>query len=312
MKLVNPLPDSVVSLSGTVADRLIALNDGDAALLYLHLLRRGGGAPDCWTQTRARSAMDKLVGAGLAVDASAEQADKPEPEDPPEYSGRDITDALHAQSDFAALADEMERQLGKKLTATDLKILYTLYDYLALPPEVILLITAWCAQGVAQKYGSGRKPFLSQIRREAFIWAREGVDTAEAAEEHLRRLLRLRSREGEIARLLHLPDRPLVERERGYIAAWIDMGFDNNALALAYEKTVMGTASKNMDWRYMNGILRRWHEKGLHTAAEVSTQDAAPRRRQQENTTAGPDRQGREDMQRIRRIMQQMKQEQGG
>lgn len=312
MKIRNPLPDAVLSLSGATADRLIALGDGDAALMYLHLLRRGSGAPDGWSPSRAQRAAQQLAAAGLAEGGAVPAPADPAPEEPPEYSAGDVTAALSEQNAFAGLADEVERQLGKKLTAADLKTLYTLYDYLALPPEVILLVAAWCAREVEQKYGPGRKPFLSQIRREAFRWSREGVDTAEAAEEHLRRLLRLRSREREIARILRLPDRPLVERERSYIASWIDMGFEDDALQLAYEKTVMGTAGKSMDWRYMNGILRRWHEKGLHTAAQVAAGDGAPRAKTPAaGRTAAPDRQGREDMERIRRIMQQMKQ-QGG
>lgn len=311
MKPVNPLPDSILSLSGATADRLLNLNDVDAVFLYLHLLRRGGAPLSGWDPARTQAAHDTLARAGLAVSTPAPDArrDAPEPE-PPEYTSGDITNALNSQRDFAGLADEIERLLGKKLSTADLKTLYTLYDFLALPPEVILLAATWCAQEIARKYGAGRKPVLSQIRREAFSWARQGVDTVEAAEEHLRRLLRLRSREGEIVRLLELPDRPLVERERSYINTWVEMGFDNNALRLAYEKTVMGTAGKCMDWRYMNGILRRWHEKGLHTVAQVSGVESAPRRTSR--PAAGPDRQGREDMERIRRMMQQMKQEQGG
>ena len=50
------------------------------------------------------------------------------------------------------------------------------------------------------------------------------------------------------------------------------MGFDNEALRLAYEKTVMKKGS--MDWSYMNGILRRWHENGWHTPEEVQQGDA--------------------------------------
>ena len=152
---------------------------------------------------------------------------------------------------------------------------------------------------------------MSQIRREAFRWARAGIDTAEAAEEHLQRLLRLRSREGEVARLLDLPQRPLVDREQKYIAAWLDMGFEDDALRLAYEKTVMGTASKSMDWRYMNGILRRWHEKGLHTVAQIQSGDGTSRRTAP-TPAQDPNCRAKADLERARRLLQQMTQEQGG
>ena len=311
MNPVNLLPNSILSLSGETADRLLSLGDADAALVYLHLLRRGNVQGLGWPQTRLQGALDKLAACGLTArtQVSVQPAAEVEAQ-PPEYTLDDITAALGAGSAFSALADEVERRLGKKLSTADLKTLYTLYDHLALPAEVILLIVGWCTTELERKYGLGRRPFLSQIRREAFRWAREGVDTAERAEEHLQRLLHLRSRESELIRLLDLPQRPLVEREQKYIATWLDMGFDNEALRLAYEKTVMGTASKSMDWRYMNGILRRWHEKGLHTVAQIQAGDSGPRRAAP--ASADPDRRAREDMERARRLLQQMKQEQGG
>ena len=313
MNPVNLLPNSILSLSGEAADRLLALGDGDAALVYLHLLRRGGLQGRSWPQSRIQGAIDRLAACGLTArtQVCAQPVAEAEPQSP-EYTLDDITAALGSGSSFSALADEVEGRLGKRLSTADLKTLYTLFDHLALPAEVILLIVSWCTTEQERKYGPGRKPFLSQIRREAFRWAREGVDTAERAEEHLQRLLRLRSREGELIRLLDLPQRPLVEREQKYIAAWLEMGFDNEALRLAYEKTVMGTASKSMDWRYMNGILRRWHEKGLHTVAQIQAGDSGPRRSPQAAPTADPNQRAREDMERARRLLQQMKQEQGG
>ena len=327
MQPVDQLPNSILSLSGQTADKLLALGDGDAALVYLSLLRRGNASALKWDAARLQTAMDRLAAAGLISSAQARPAAdpvQPEPEVPvPEYSIVDVTAALSAQSTFSGLADEVERRLGKKLSTPDLKTLLVLYDHLALPAEVILLIVSWCMQEVARKYGSGRKPFLSQIRREAFRWAQQGIDTAEAAEEHLQRLLRLRSKEGELIRLLDLPNRPLVEREQKYIATWLDMGFDNDALRLAYEKTVMGTASKSMDWRYMHKILTRWHENGLHTAAQIREKDSAPQAtrrptsRSAIGTTPGvinrkPDQQALEDMERMRRYLEKLKQEQGG
>ena len=316
MSQFDLLPDSILSLSGKAADRLLSLGDGDAALLYLHILRRGSTAVPGWSESRIRAAGDKLASAKLI---SAPVAPTPAPvqeveELPPEYSLADITAALAGEATFSALADEVERRLGKKLSTPDLKTLFTLYDHLALPPEVILLIVGWCQRETEQKYGPGRKPFLSSIRKEAFRWARAGIDTADAAEAHLKKLLASRTREGELTRLLDLPNRPLVERERNYLSAWTEMGFDNEALRLAYEKTVMGTASKSMDWRYMNGILRRWHEKGLHTVAQIQAENRPTQRTVQAGKPIDqtPDRQAREDMERMRRLMQQMKQEQGG
>ena len=174
------------------------------------------------------------------------------------------------------------------------------------------MLVGWCTEEMERKYGPGRKPFLSQIRKEGFAWARRGIDTMEQAERHIQRLHRLRGREAEVLRLLDIPPRPLVEREKTYIAAWDDMGFDDGAIRIAYEKTIM--KKQSMDWSYLNGILRRWHEKGLHTAEAVRAGDRDPKAiraggQPQRPEPAGEERRAREDMDRMRRLMEQMKRE---
>ena len=297
------------------ADRLFKLDSGDAALLYLYLLRHGGTAGLKWTDARLRGALEGLRSLGLAPGEALPAPEPPAPEPPPpEYSTEDITQALADEgSTFPALTGEVERRLGKRLSAADLKNLYTLYDHLALPTEVILLLVGWCIEETARKYGPGRKPFLSQIRKEGFSWARLGIDTIERAEERITKLTRLRSRESEVLRLLDIAPRPLVQREKDYIAAWDSMGFEDEAIRMAYERTVL--KKQSMDWGYMNGILRRWHEKGLHTAAAVRAGDRDPRpvraggAQRALPSDPGREQRAREDMERMRRLMEQMKQE---
>ena len=307
-------PGQALAMTGQAADRLLKLDSGDAALLYLHLLRRGGLEGLGWPEGRLAGALEQLRTLGLAPNAPPPPAavPPPPPEAPPhDYATADISRALEdAGSTFPPLADEVERQLGKKLSTQDLKTLYTLYDHLALPAEVILMLVGWCAEEMERKYGPGRKPTMALLRREGFLWARKEVDTLERAEEHIRRLTRLRGRESQVLRLLDIEPRPLVERERSYIAAWDSMGFDDSAIRLAYEKTVL--KKQSMNWSYMNAILCRWHEKGLHTAAAVQAGDRDPKPAQAERRQVpDPDqeRRTRENMERTRRLMEQMKQE---
>ena len=105
------------------------------------------------------------------------------------------------------------------------------------------------------------------------------------------------------------------EEERKKAEAWIDMGFDDQVIRLAYEKTVY--KKQKMDWDYMNGILCGWHKKNLHTLAEIEAGDA-PRRR-----SAGPamqdhparpgdaDRRVREDVARMREFLRRQNEEGG-
>jgi len=306
-------PGSILAMTDQAAERLLKLDSGDAALLYIHLLRRGTLEGLRWPADRLQGALELLKAQGLApAQTAAPEPSAPE-QLPPEYNTEDITMALSDRaSAFPALCDEVERQLGKRLSAADLKSLYTLYDFLALPVEVILMLVGWCVEEQERKYGPGRKPFLSQIKKEGFVWARQGIDTMERAEEHIKKLGRLRGRGSEVLRLLDIPQRPLVEREKTYIAAWDDMGFEDEALRMAYERTVM--KKQSMDWGYMNGILRRWHEKGLHTAAAILAGDRDPRALRaggaapgQKPDTAQQEQRTREDMDRMRRMMEQMK-----
>ena len=308
-------PGQVLAIAAQAADRLLKLDSGDAALLYLQLLRHGSAEGLKWTEARLQAALDQLRSQGLAPDCLPAPEPPPAPETPPpDYATEDITQALAEEhSTFPALVGEVERRLGKRLSTADLKNLYTLYDHLALPAEVILMLVGWCIDETARKYGPGRKPFLSQIKKEGFSWARLGVDTMERAEERIAALTRLRGREGEVLRLLDISPRPLVQREKDYIAAWDGMGFDDEAIRMAYERTVL--KKQSMDWGYMNGILRRWHEKGLHTAAAVRTGDRDPRPvraggvQKAAPPPADQERRAREDMERLRRLMEQMKQE---
>ena len=305
------LPGSIVAMTDQAADRLLRLDNGDAALLYLYLLRHNDVQNLKWPQPRLDAAIAALKGVGMAPDL-APRTDIPEqPLPPPEYHTEEINVALADQSSvFSSLCDEVERMLGKKLNASDLKALFTLYDHLALPPEVIITLVGWCCEEQERKYGPGRKPFLSQIKKEGFIWARRGIDTMERADAHIQRLTSLRTRESEVLRLLDISPRPLVEREKTYIAAWDDMGFDNEAIRMAYERTVL--KKQSMDWSYMNGILRRWHEKGLHTSAAIQAADHDPRPRAgvPQSVPAPETPQSQQDnMARMRRLLEQMKQE---
>lgn len=318
------LPGRILAMDARAAERLVAAGSGDGALLYLWLLGRGGKLDPAqarkalnWDQGRLESAAAALRDMGLSDGRTeAETAPPPAPEGPPEYTAADITRELEqAGSPFPGLVGEVQRRLGKVLSTADLKSLYTVYDYLALPPEVICLLVNWCVEESRRKYGPGRMPRMGEVQRGAFRWKRLGVDTAQAADAYLKRQELYRTREGEILKLLDLPLRPLVDKERKKVQAWTDMGFDDQALRLAYEKTVY--KKQKMDWDYMNGILCGWHKKNLHTLAEIEAGDA-PRRR-----SAGPamqdhparpgdaDRRVREDVARMREFLRRQNEEGG-
>ncbi|MFR1233143.1 MAG: DnaD domain protein [Evtepia gabavorous] len=172
--------------------------------------------------------------------------------------------------------------LGKVLSPADLKILYTLFDFLALPPEVILTLTGWCVEQAKQK-GPGRKPTLTQIRREAYKWQKAGIDTLEAADAHLHRLSRRNRRGTEILQLLFGESRAPVEKEAEFLDAWIQMGCSDELLLLARDRTIFQL--QEFKWTYMNGILTRWYKEGLTTVEAVEASERKNRRPQYPRAT---------------------------
>ena len=269
-------PDEPVILASQAVKRLLDRGDGDAALLYLALLRRRGDAPPRslagelrWDRGRIEAAEAALRDLGL-IAPPAEPADEP-----PAYRQDELAGKLEESEDFRRLTAEVERKLGKRLTTADISVLLGLYDYLGLPSDVIYLLVCHCAERTAARLGPGRRPTLRQIEREGYAWARRGIDTQAAAAEYLRDYGRKREAVPAYMRALRLGDRLPVREEEKFLLQWLEWGFSPEAAALAYEKTVL--KCHEFKWSYCNGILRRWHEAGLHTVDEIEAGDKRTR-----------------------------------
>ena len=275
-----------IVLPAQQADRLIGRGDGDAALLYLCLLRadRGVTAQELqrrlkWSQLRLHVAETALQELGL-IDRPPEQK-PPEPaQERPVYTADDLTDLLTGDAGFRMLVPQTEEKLGKRLKTADLQILAGLYDDLGLPADVIYLLVCHCVARSEERYGPGRRPTLRQIEKEGYHWAQRGLFDQESASRYLRDWNVRRSAMSRYMQVLGLGDRRPVESEERYITDWMDKGFPPETVALAYDKTVF--YKKELNWRYLNGILRRWHENGWHTEEEVRQSDSRKPSRREE------------------------------
>ena len=273
-----PTEDNLV-ISGAVARRLLSAGDGDAALLYLALLqRKGGAAPEelqkdlGWPADRLQRAEGVLLSVGLLGRPAAPAELEPPARERPEYTRDDVTTILERDDRFAGLTAEVDKKLGKKLNTSDLQILVGLYDYVGLPAEVIFLLVCHCAERITAAYGPGRRPTLRQIEKEGYRWAKLGLLDLDRASDYLKQYA---ARQGQIPRLMELlglGDRRPSPSEERYLLNWLEMGFPPETIELAYDKTVL--KCRELKWSYLNGILRHWHEKNLHTLQEVQSEEA--------------------------------------
>lgn len=276
------LPNEILSMSAQAARRLAEAGDGDCALLYLMLLESGdaGKAQRAlhWGDARLQTAYAKLTQLGLAAAENAPVVRKAPVEELPQYSRNDIADALENEPEFCGLYREVERRLGRPLSHADLQSLYTMYDALALPAEVILLLVSYVIQTVRrQKQNEGAVPRMNQIKSEAFRWKRLGLDSAEAVDAYLRGQQQVDRREWDILSAVGVTQRrPAVEKEREYINSWVELAFSDELIAMAYERTVYRKGQ--MNWPYMNKILLHWHQSGWTTPEQVKVGDKPAKR----------------------------------
>ena len=283
-KLVVKLTEEEnIVLSAQVVHRLTETKNGDACLLYLWLRRSADAADEeklrqrlAWEQDRFDAAKKTLADAGLVHLRKTAEQKTPElpvrPERMPEYSDEDVMRRMEADADFAALLRETERRIGV-LSAASVKMLLGLRDYLGLPDEVIYLLVNECIARKEELFGEGSRPTMREIEREGFAWARRELFSAKAVDEYLRKRQMLRGQHTEYQRALQIAERRLSPSEQRYVEQWIEMGFPPETLAIAYDKTVL--KCHEFKWTYCDGIMKRWHSKGLHTPEQVLSENGS-------------------------------------
>ena len=254
--------------------RLLSAASGDAALLYLYIHcgnnPAGAVAALHLTEQKYACAAATLRQLGLWPEekrltiAAGER---------PNYTERDVLDTLDREPSFRSLYGEIQRRLGKPLNTEELKILLSFVRYLGLPEDVICVLVSYC-QERARRKGNLRNPSLRTIEKEAYAWAERGIDTIEEAAAFIQAQNLYHSRLSGLMRTLQIRGRALTAAEEKYARAWLDMGFTDELITMAYERTCLNTGG--LSWAYMNKILVRWHQAGLHSAEDVRANDHKP------------------------------------
>ena len=287
-----------LTVSGEDLRKLLSAGSGEAALLYLYL--RCGNRQETAAQELGLSQCQLSCGGAtlrqLGLYSEEKQASFV-PGERPAYSENDVLGAMDQDNDFRSLYGEVQRLLGKNLNTEELKILLGFSRYLGLPNDVISVLVCYCKERSRQK-GSLRNPSLRTIEKEAYAWAEQGIDTLEEAAAWIHSRNVYNSRMEQLKRLLQIRGRSLTPGEERYATNWLEMGFETEALALAYERTCLNTGGLN--WAYMNKILVRWHEAGLHTLEAIKQGD-----RKQAVPKGASGQLGQAELEAIERVMRE-------
>ncbi len=252
--------------------KLLSAANAEAALLYLYI--HSGNDPQ---------QAEQVLGASHLSCAAATLRQLglwPEPKQPvinmgerPHYTEQDVLSAMEEDRSFHGLYGEVQRLLGRSLNTEELKILLGFVRYLGLPTDVISVLICYCKDR-ARRRGSSRNPSLRTIEKEAYAWAERGIDSMEEAAAFIQAQNLRASQLHQLMDILQIRGRNLTPGEEKYAQQWISWGFEKEAISMAYDKTCLNTGG--LSWAYMNKILARWHEAGLHTARQVREGDKKP------------------------------------
>lgn len=286
-----------ITIDAVDARKLLGAANGDAALLYIYI--HNGNAPDGaaaelgMSEARFGCAAATLRQLGLWPEERKVPIQSGER---PNYTETDVLTAMDHDGEFRMLYGELQRLLGRTLNTEELKILLSFTRYLGLPAEVISVLVSYCRDRARLK-GSLRNPSLRAIEKEAYFWAEQGIDTLEEAAAYIQRQNAKNSRVAHLMSILQIRGRSLTQAEARYAEKWLEMGFDDAAITMAYERTCLNTGG--MNWHYMNKILTRWNDAGFKTGQQVTDGD-------RKDIPKGASGQlGQAELEAIRRVLQE-------
>lgn len=277
--------------------KLLSAANGDAALLYLYI--QSGNDP-----AQAEQALRLQPGRYQCAAATLRQLGLWQEEktrfiptgERPMYSEQDVRSAMDRDGEFRSLYEEIQRLLGRTLNTEELKIILGFTRYLGLSADVICVLVCYCKDRARQR-GSLRNPSLRTIEKEAYAWAEQGIDTMEEAGAFIQAQNMRNSRIRQLMKLLQIHGRELTAGELKYAQSWLDMGFEESVISLAYERTCLNTGG--MNWAYMNKILTRWQEAGYRNVEQIRSGDT------KRGQKTGPRQLDADELAAIERLMQE-------
>ena len=270
--------EATYRLPASAAQRLLSAHDGDVALLYLYLLHAGAFDAEaaagalCRTAREIDAAAEKLRRMGLMDELPAADPERllPPPDELPAYTARELVRLSESDPGLQTVYREAGRVFARKLSPADMNMLAGVYQHLGMPAEVILVLLNHCAEAAAARR-PGAVPSPRSVEKTAYEWARREILTLEQAEDYLRFCRARRDQTQQVLEELHLREQDLTKSGRDYIESWLSLGFGPEAVAVAYDRTVINTGS--LRWKYMDKILQSWHSRGLHSPAEIEAGD---------------------------------------
>ena len=185
------------------------------------------------------------------------------------YTTAELAETVQSNAELSALINACQQTFGKIFTTAEVAVIAGLCTQLSLDGEYILLLLSHCVR-------MGKKS-LRYAEKTALSLYDEGVTTAAALEERLRRIEMMADASGKIRLMFGMASRSFTTKEKRMIENWIcTMGYGHEVIRLAYEATVDAIGKPSI--AYANTILERWYAEGYRTTEDVTAAMEAYRR----------------------------------
>ncbi len=182
-----------------------------------------------------------------------------------EQTGTRPTLTRAPESPLEGLIRSVESRLGRPIgSREELDLLHFLHEELRLPEDLILHLYQYSVEQTGTNYGNGLNRYIETV---AINWNRDGItsladlENAHAPYEEAVRLYRS----------VFTRHDPVNASQRAYINKWT--GEWQMPLPLIEEAFRRAADNGTASCRYIDAILKRWHENGAQTSDDVARLD---------------------------------------
>ena len=296
MKLHMQSDNSVTLIDNSFIDKYMSSANGEFVKLYIYLLRCANAGADLSISSiadffdhtekdvkRALSYWEKLGILHLSYDAAGSITDiifcseeEPAKATPRVNTPEDEEVEIPSRSSLSTSRrkelkeDEEIRQLvfvaetyfGRPLSSSELNNILYFYDTLEFSGELIEYLLAYCA--------SKGNPGAKYMEKVALGWYREGISTVAQAK---RQSSQYNRDYYQIFNALGIKGRAPVPKEVDYMDRWLrQWSLPMDVILEACARTVLATHQSSFS--YTDSILKKWHESGVDSLADVDKLDA--------------------------------------
>ena len=187
---------------------------------------------------------------------NSEQLEKITPlllETKPDYSLEEINMYMGNSEEVRNMIAFSGRCLGKHLNYNDIKTIYSFYDWLRLPFDVIYFLLEYCCLDLEQRS-------LRYIEKVALDWHDNNIETTEQAKKHVMQYSQYRK----ILKIVGMPNIDPTPLQIKFMQTWInEFKMSIDLIVEASNKTI--DAIGKPSFNYTNKILKEWNEKDIKT-----------------------------------------------